>query len=149
MIRRTTCFLPAATLGISFVPFSPLGRAFLTGTVPAGDFGAKDIRASLPRFQGDAAEHNRRLVEQFVAFAKERGATAAQIALAWLLSKNDQKSSVIPIPGTKRTRYLIENAAAANVKLSAQDISYLETLFSRDAVKGDRYSPIETARAGT
>jgi len=143
--------LPACReLGISFVPFSPLGRAFLTGTVPAGDFGSKDIRASLPRFKGDAAEHNRRLVDQLVAFAKERGATAAQIALAWLLSKNDDgKSSVIPIPGTKRIKYLIENAAAANVKLSAQDIAYLETLFARDAVQGDRYSPIEAARAGT
>ena len=142
--------LPACReLGISFVPFSPLGRAFLTGTVPAGDFGSKDIRASLPRFKGDAAEHNRRLVDQLVAFAEVRGATAAQIALAWLLSKNDGKSSVIPIPGTKRIKYLVENAAAANVKLSAQDIAYLETLFARDAVQGDRYSPIEAARAGT
>jgi aryl-alcohol dehydrogenase-like predicted oxidoreductase len=142
--------LPACReLGISFVPFSPLGRAFLTGTVPTGDFGSKDIRASLPRFKGDAAEHNRRLVDQLVAFAKGRGATAAQIALAWLLSKNDGKSSVIPIPGTKRIKYLIENAAAANVKLSAQDIAYLENLFARDAVQGDRYSPIEAARAGT
>lgn len=142
--------LPACReLGISFVPFSPLGRAFLTGTMPAGDFGTKDIRASLPRFKGDAAEHNRRLVDQLVRFAKQRGATAAQIALAWLLSKNDEKSSVIPIPGTKRIKYLIENAAAANVKLSTQDIAYLENLFARDAVQGDRYSPIEAARAGT
>ena len=142
--------LPACReLGISFVPFSPLGRAFLTGTMPAGDFGTKDIRASLPRFKGDAAEHNRRLVAQLVRFAKQRGATAAQIALAWLLSKNDEKSSVIPIPGTKHIKYLIENAAAANVKLSAQDTAYLENLFARDAVQGDRYSPIEAARAGT
>jgi aryl-alcohol dehydrogenase-like predicted oxidoreductase len=142
--------LPACrALGVSFVPFSPLGRAFLTGTMPAGDFGDKDIRASLPRFKGDAAEHNRRLVDQLVAFAKQRGATAAQIALAWLLSKNDETSSVIPIPGTKRTKYLIENAAAANLTLSAQEIGFLETLFARDAVKGDRYSAVEAARAGT
>jgi aryl-alcohol dehydrogenase-like predicted oxidoreductase len=142
--------LPACRdLGISFVPFSPLGRAFLTGTMPADDFGSKDIRASLPRFKGDAADHNRRLVDQLVGFAKQRGATAAQVALAWLLSKNHGKASVIPIPGTKRINYLVENAAAANVKLSAQDIAYLESLFARDAVRGDRYSPIEAARAGT
>jgi aryl-alcohol dehydrogenase-like predicted oxidoreductase len=136
-------------LGISFVPFSPLGRAFLTGTMPAGNLGAKDIRASLPRFKGDAADHNKRLVDQLVAFAKERNATAAQIALAWLLSKNNEKSSVIPIPGTKRSAYLIENAAAADVKLSPQDVAYLEILFAPDAIAGERYSAIEAARAGT
>jgi aryl-alcohol dehydrogenase-like predicted oxidoreductase len=136
-------------LGISFVPFSPLGRAFLTGTMPAGDLGSKDIRASLPRFKGDAAEHNKRLVDQLVAFAKERNATAAQIALAWLLSKNNEKSSVIPIPGTKRIAYLIENAAAADVKLSPQEVAYLETLFAPEAIAGERYPAIEAARAGT
>ena len=136
-------------LSISFVPFSPLGRAFLTGTMPSGDFGAKDIRANLPRFNGDAAEHNKRLVDRLVAFAQERNATAAQIALAWLLSKNDANTSVIPIPGTKRIRYLIENAAAANVKLSPQDITYLETVFAPDAIAGERYPAIEAARAGT
>jgi aryl-alcohol dehydrogenase-like predicted oxidoreductase len=136
-------------LGIAFVPFSPLGRAFLTGTMPVGDFGAKDIRASLPRFKGDAAEHNQRLVDQLVAFAKQRRASAAQIALAWLLSRNDEKASVIPIPGTKRIKYLVENAAAANVKLSPADVAYLETLFAPDAIAGERYPAIEAARAGT
>lgn len=136
-------------LRIAFVPFSPLGRAFLTGTMPAGKFGERDIRATLPRFSGEAAEKNRRLVDQLVAFATQRGATAAQVALAWLLAKSDAQAAVIPIPGTKRTKYLIENAAAADLKLSGADIAWLESLFARDAVAGDRYSPIEAARAGT
>jgi aryl-alcohol dehydrogenase-like predicted oxidoreductase len=136
-------------LGIAFVPFSPLGRAFLTGTMPEGAFGTRDIRASLPRFHGEAAERNRRLVDQLVAFATRRGATAAQIALAWLLAKGDARAAVIPIPGTKQTRYLIENAAAADLKLAEADIAFLETLFAPDAVAGERYSTIEAARAGT
>jgi aryl-alcohol dehydrogenase-like predicted oxidoreductase len=134
-------------LGISFVPFSPLGRAFLTGVMPTTEF--TDIRASLPRFHGEAAANNQRLVDQLVAFATQRGATAAQVALAWLLAKGDAKASVIPIPGTKRTKYLIENAAAADLKLSGADIAYLETLFAPDAVVGARYPAIEAARAGT
>jgi len=136
-------------LGISFVPFSPLGRAFLTGTMPAAGFTGRDIRATLPRFHGEAAENNRRLVDKLVAFAAQRGVTAAQVALAWLLTKGDTKASVIPIPGTKRSEYLIENAAATDLKLSSVDVGYLETLFSPDAVAGARYSGIEAARAGT
>jgi aryl-alcohol dehydrogenase-like predicted oxidoreductase len=142
--------LPACReLNVSFVPFSPLGRAFLTGAMPAGELAAKDIRVNLPRFQGEAAEHNKRLVARLVDFAKMRGVTSAQVALAWLLSKSDERASVIPIPGTKQQKYLIENAAAADLKLSAEDIAYLETIFSRDAVMGDRYPAIEAARAGT
>jgi aryl-alcohol dehydrogenase-like predicted oxidoreductase len=80
---------------------------------------------------------------------RNSNATAAQIALAWLLSKNDANTSVIPIPGTRRFKYLIENAAAANVKLSLQDVAYLETLFAPDAIAGERYPAIEAARAGT
>jgi aryl-alcohol dehydrogenase-like predicted oxidoreductase len=136
-------------LGISFVPFSPLGRAFLTGTMPSGEFTGRDIRASLPRFHGEAAEKNRRLVDQLVAFATQRNATAAQIALAWLLAQGDKRASIIPIPGTKRTKYLIENASAADLKLSSADIAYLGALFSPDAIAGARYSEIEAARAGT
>ncbi len=136
-------------LGISFVPFSPLGRAFLTGTMPAGEFTGRDIRATLPRFHGEAAKKNRQLVDQLVAFAAQRGVTAAQVALAWLLAKGDARASVLPIPGTKRTKYLIENAAAADLKLSGADIAYLETLFAPDAVAGARYPEIEAARAGT
>lgn len=114
-------------LGVSLVPFSPLGRGFLTGNlgtenVGGETFGAKDIRAGLPRFHGAAAQHNKKLVDKLVSFARERGVTAAQICLAWLLSKSDQRSSVIPIPGTKRTTYLAENAAAADFKLQPQDI---------------------------
>ena len=136
-------------LGVSFVPFSPLGRAFLTGTMAETRFDAKDIRSTLPRFQEDALQHNRQLVERLAAFASQRGVTAAQVALSWLLSKTDDRAAVIPIPGTKRQKYVIENAAAADLNLSVADIAHLESIFSRDSVMGDRYSPIEAARAGT
>ena len=142
--------LPACReLGISFVPFSPLGRGFLTGTIPAGQFGPKDIRANLPRFHGAAAQHNKKLVDRLTAFARERNATAAQVALAWLLSKSDQNCTVIPIPGTKQTKYLTENVVAVDIKLRPDEISRLEIIFERGAAAGDRYSVIEEGRAGT
>jgi len=142
--------LPACReLGIAFVPFSPIGRGFLAGTVTTEEFGAGDIRGTLPRFHGEAARHNRSLVDQLARFAAGRQATPAQIALAWLLSKNDAATAVVPIPGTKRQQYVRENAAAADIELSAEDVAWLENLFARDAVAGERYSAIESARAGT
>lgn len=136
-------------LGITFVPFSPLGRAFLTGAVAADSFGEGDLRNRLPRFRGAAADHNRSLVARLVDFARKRGATPAQIALGWLLSKNDEKTVVVPIPGTKRPKFVVENAAATEVNLQPHEIAFLETVFSRDAIAGERYSPTEAARAGT
>jgi aryl-alcohol dehydrogenase-like predicted oxidoreductase len=136
-------------LGIAFVPFSPLGRGFLAGSVTSDSFPPGDLRLNLPRFRGEALEKNKRLVEQLVGFAQERGVTAAQVALAWLLAKNDDRTVVVPIPGTKRTRYVQENAAAAGIKLSANDVHWLDSVFSRDSVSGDRYTSIEEARAGT
>jgi aryl-alcohol dehydrogenase-like predicted oxidoreductase len=133
----------------TFVPFSPLGRAFLTGKISISEFGTKDFRSQLPRFQGDAAEKNMALVERLKTFALERNMTPAQAALRWLLAKNTKTLTVIPIPGTKRPQYLKENAAATAVSLTPEDVSTLESIFSRDAVHGARYSAVEAARAGT
>ena len=126
-------------LGVTFVAYSPLGRAFLTGTVQNDEsFAAGDFRRSNPRFQGVALQKNLRLVQSLAAFAENRGASSAQIALAWLLAKH---SDVVPIPGTKRPRYLIENAAAAGIRLNAEEIATLDALFDPAAVTGERYAP--------
>lgn len=125
-------------LGATFVAYSPLGRAFLTGTVRNEEsFAPGDFRRSNPRFQGEALRKNLRLVEGLAEVAKKRGATSGQIALAWLLSKH---SDVVPIPGTKRPHYVIENAAAADIKLTSAEIAALDRLFDPDAVAGDRYA---------
>lgn len=127
-----------AELGVTFVAYSPLGRAFLTGTVsdpdklPAGDF-----RKASPRFQAEALERNNRLVAALEKFAAEHKAKPAQIALAWLLGKHPH---VVPIPGTKRRTYLAENAAAAEIKLNPADIAELDRMFAPDAVAGARYT---------
>lgn len=126
-------------LGVTFVAYSPLGRAILTGTVRSEEsFTPGDFRRSNPRFQGDALRQNLRLVEGLAAFAQKRAASSAQMALAWLLSKH---SDVVPIPGTKRPRYVIENAAAAGIRLSAEEIAALDELFDPAAVAGERYAP--------
>jgi aryl-alcohol dehydrogenase-like predicted oxidoreductase len=124
-------------LGVTFVAYSPLGRAMLTGTVRNDEsFAQGDFRRGNPRFQGEALRKNLSLVEGLADFAKKRGVTSGQAALAWLLSKN---SDVVPIPGTKRPRYVIENAAATGVKLSPEGIAELDRLFDPAAVAGDRY----------
>lgn len=118
---------------------APLGRAFLTGALSNGQSLAPgDFRRTNPRFQGDALQQNRRLVAGLSDFAKQRNATSGQIALAWLLAKHPD---VVPIPGTKRPRYVIENAAAAGIELSREDIGALDELFDPAAVAGDRYTP--------
>ncbi len=127
-----------AELGVTFVAYSPLGRAFLTGTVgnpdelPEGDF-----RKASPRFQAEALERNNRLVAALAKFATEHKAKAAQIALGWLINKHPH---VVPIPGTKRRTYLAENAAAAEIKLNAADIAELDRIFAPGAVAGSRYT---------
>ncbi len=126
-------------LGVTFVAYSPLGRAFLTGAVQGGESLAPgDFRRTNPRFQGDALQQNLRLVQDLAGFARRRGASSAQIALAWLLGKHPD---VVPIPGTKRPRYLIENAAAAGIGLSPEEIAALDALFDPAAVAGERYTP--------
>jgi aryl-alcohol dehydrogenase-like predicted oxidoreductase len=127
-------------LGIGLVPYSPLGRGLLTGTITesGGAAGAGDFRRSayFPRFQGDALATNLALVENVRALAESKGVTPGQIALAWVLA---QGADVAPIPGTKRVRYLEENVAAAAVDLTTDDLAELEKAVPRDAVAGDRY----------
>jgi aryl-alcohol dehydrogenase-like predicted oxidoreductase len=124
-------------LGIGFVPYSPLGRGFLTGRfktpddLPDGDF-----RKGSPRFTGENFTKNLKLVEIVEALAKRKGATASQLALAWVLA---QGSDVAPIPGTKRVRYLEENADAVHVELSPDDLGELDEAFGAEAVAGTRY----------
>jgi aryl-alcohol dehydrogenase-like predicted oxidoreductase len=136
-------------LGVTFVPFSPLGRAFLTGTLRTEDFASTDLRSRLPRFSGDSATQNRRLVDRLADFAGQRSVSSAQIALAWLLAKNDGKTVIVPIPGTKRPKYVVENALSTKLRLQPEEIAELESIFSRDAVTGPRYSAVEAQRAGT
>jgi len=125
-------------LGIGFVPFSPLGRGFLSGAVKeTGTLAADDMRRRLPRFQGDNFDRNLALVERLELMAARRHCTPAQLALAWLLAKGKE---IVPIPGTKRQKYLEENVAAAGIELSAVEVSELETMFPPDAIAGPRYN---------
>lgn len=127
-------------LGIGFVPYSPLGRGFLTGAYKsAADFPANDSRAHrYPRFKPEAMDKNLVLVERVNDIAKAKGVTAGQLALAWVLAQGDD---IVPIPGTKRRKYLDENAKAADVHLSKRDIDALEAAVPIDQVVGDRYAP--------
>ncbi len=132
--------LPTLTeFGIGLVPFSPLGKGFLTGTVDAAtDFAAGDIRATIPRFTAENRDANQALVAAVRALADARGATPGQVALAWLLA---QGSHIVPIPGTRRTERIAENAGSAALALSADDIAELSGLADRVGVQGDRYNP--------
>jgi aryl-alcohol dehydrogenase-like predicted oxidoreductase len=126
-------------LGIGFVPYSPLGRGFLTGTITnANNLGAKDFRRwGFPRADGGAFDNNQALVEHVRAIAARRGVKAGQLALAWVLAKGDD---IVPIPGTKRRTYLEENAAAAEIELTPSEVAELEAAVPIDAVVGDRYA---------
>jgi aryl-alcohol dehydrogenase-like predicted oxidoreductase len=129
-------------LGIGFVAYSPLGRGFLTGQIKSpDDFGDDDFRGRLPRFQGENFQRNLDLVAQVEQIAEEKGCTAGQIALAWVLSRGDD---VVPIPGTKRRSYLEENAEAVNVALSDEDLERLEEAFPNGAAAGERYPDMST-----
>ncbi len=124
-------------LGIGFVPYSPLGRGFLTGAIrtPA-DFDADDYRRHSPRFQGDNFARNLALVEQVRALAAARGVTAGQLALAWVLARGED---LVPIPGTKRLAYLEENLGALDIVLDAADLARIEAVFPPAAAAGARY----------
>jgi len=126
-------------LGIGFVAYSPLGRGFLTGTITKkSDLGAKDVRAQrYPRFEGENFEKNQVLVERVQEIADLRGVTPAQMALAWVLAKGDD---LVPIPGTKRRKYLEENAAAADIKLTPGEMAELEAAVPQNEIAGERYA---------
>lgn len=127
-------------LGIGFVPYSPLGRGFLTGAFqkPA-DFGTQDYRSQrYPRLAGDAFDKNQKLVQQVRTIAERRKVKPGQLALAWVLAKG---KDMVPIPGTKRRTYLEENAAAVDIHLSDQEIKELENAIPIHEVAGDRYTP--------
>jgi aryl-alcohol dehydrogenase-like predicted oxidoreductase len=126
-------------LGIGFVAYSPLGRGFLTGAIKTPeDFDADDTRRMHPRFQGENFARNLALVEKVKQLAAEAGVTASQLALAWALS---QGQDIVPIPGTKRRKYLEENAAAADFALAPELVLDLEAVFPPDAAAGERYAP--------
>jgi aryl-alcohol dehydrogenase-like predicted oxidoreductase len=131
--------LPACReLGIGFVPFSPLGKGFLTGTVnTAAEFPPGDIRATIPRFDADNRTANQALVDYVTTLAKARDVTPGQIALAWLLA---QDQHIAPIPGTRRRERLEENVGATRAELSADDIAHLNTSAAAIGVHGNRYN---------
>jgi aryl-alcohol dehydrogenase-like predicted oxidoreductase len=124
-------------LGIGFVPYSPLGRGFLTGTIQKPeDFAADDYRRSSPRFQGENFAKNLALVDRVRDLAADLHCTPAQLALAWVLAQGDD---IVPIPGTKRRAFLDENIGALEVHLSASEIATLERVFAPNAAAGERY----------
>ena len=136
-----THVLPACReLGVGFMPFSPLGRAMLTGEVRDEGQTSEggDLRAAMPRFHGDAFAANLTLVERFGALADAKGATRGQLALAWLLAQGDD---IAPIPGTKRVKYLEENVRAAEIVLTGAECAEMEAIFAPDRIQGERYAP--------
>ncbi|HXD04795.1 MAG TPA: aldo/keto reductase [Burkholderiaceae bacterium] len=126
-------------LGIGFVPFSPLGKGFLTGAIDENtQFDSTDFRQTVPRFAPEVRKANRALVDLLAPIAARKGATPAQIALAWLLA---QKPWIVPIPGTTKLHRLTENFGAARVTLTADDLRDIAQAVSKVAVQGERYSP--------
>jgi len=126
-------------LGIGFVPFSPLGKGFLTGTVSAStNFDpTNDIRSTIPRFSPEALQHNQAVVDLLASIVQRKGATPGQIALAWLLA---QQPWIVPIPGTRRLHRLEENMGAADIELSAEELAEIEEAASKIQVQGGRYN---------
>ena len=136
-----------AELGIGFVAYSPLGRGFLSGQIRSlDDLAPDDFRRRNPRFQGEAFEQNLRLVDRVREIADEQGGTAGQLALAWVMAQSERNGNpaIVPIPGTKRVAYLEENAAAADVSLSDDDLLRLDEAAPVGAAQGDRYPDMST-----
>jgi aryl-alcohol dehydrogenase-like predicted oxidoreductase len=126
-------------LRIGFVPYSPLGRGFLTGVIrKPDDLDPSDWRRTNPRFQGEAFEKNLALADEVKAMAKRKGCSAAQLALAWVLAQGDD---IVPIPGTKRVKYLEDNLGALDATLSPDELATLDKLFPQGAAAGERYAP--------
>ena len=125
-------------LGITFVPYSPLARGLVTATVPDKDsLPSDDYRRTLPRFDAEHWENNQQLVNEFADLAAQKGCTPAQLALAWVLAQGDD---IVPIPGTKKRKYLEENAAAVDISLSKEELKNIEKLISKYPNIGNRYS---------
>ncbi|MCW2696142.1 MAG: oxydo-reductase, aldo/keto reductase family [Modestobacter sp.] len=136
-----------AELGIGFVAYSPIGRGFLSGQIRSlDDLAADDFRRRNPRFQGEAFASNLELVDRVRGIADDKGVTAGQLALAWVMAQSgrDGNPTVVPIPGTKRVRYLEENAAAADVPLTEEDLRRLDEAAPRGATAGNRYPDMST-----
>ena len=124
-------------LGIGFVPFSPLGKGFLTGAISSKtEFDKNDFRNSVPRFSAEARDANQALVDAVGEIADKKGVTKAQVALAWLLA---QKPWIVPIPGTTKLHRLRENLGGASVELSAEDLSLIQDVLAKTAIQGERY----------
>ena len=125
-------------LGIGFVPYSPLGRGFLSGRIQSpDDFEDDDNRRNYPRFQGENFQRNLELVDRVRQVAEQKGVTPGQIALAWLLHQGED---IVPIPGTKRRAYLEENVAAAEIALSDEELARIDALAPRGSAAGERYA---------
>jgi aryl-alcohol dehydrogenase-like predicted oxidoreductase len=124
-------------LGVTFVPFSPLARGLMTNKLDVKSLKKTDFRLSLPRYQAEHADNNQKLADGFADIARRKGCTPAQLALAWVLAKG---SNIIPIPGTKRRNYLMENAAAVDVVMTPQDFNDIDQLLVQYPNIGDRYS---------
>jgi aryl-alcohol dehydrogenase-like predicted oxidoreductase len=128
-------------LGIGFVPYSPLGRGLLTGAVDPATLPSSDSRVTrMPRFEKEAFDRNMALVGKIREIASRKGATPGQLALAWVLAKGED---VVPIPGTKRRKYLEENAGAVGIELSPSEVAELEAAVPAEAIAGDRYAPAQ------
>jgi aryl-alcohol dehydrogenase-like predicted oxidoreductase len=129
----------ARELSIGFVPYSPLGRGFLTGQIRRiEDLEPDDYRRNSPRFQGENFQKNIVLVKEIEAIASQKGCTPSQLALAWVLAQGDD---IVPIPGTKRRKYLEENVRALEVKLTAPDLARIDRVIPSGAASGERYAP--------
>ena len=127
----------ARELGIGFVPYSPLGRGFLSGDIKTiDDLAPDDWRRTNPRFQGDNFDKNLKLVERIGEIAKDKGVAASQLALAWVLAQGED---IVPIPGTKRRKYIEQNAAAVDIELTAGELERIDEVFPVDAAAGTRY----------
>lgn len=129
-------------LGIGFVPYSPLGRGFLTGVFQSpDDFAPDDYRRRSPRFQGENFTQNLKLVDQVKTIAAEKGVTPAQLAIAWLLAQGDD---IVPIPGTKRRQYLDDNARAVDITLTTAELERIDAVAPKGVAAGDRYPDMST-----
>ena len=138
-----TTILPVCNeLNIGFVPYSPLGRGFLTGKLDMNQLGNDDFRKGLPRFQEQAAQHNLLLLKQAQKIADEYSSSLAQIALAWMLNKHEH---LVPIPGIRKVEHLQDNIQAVNLTLSSETLQQLDDIFAPQAISGERYTEKDLA----